>query len=261
MKQSTFSHPSFPGLHVAIIMDGNGRWATARGLPRAVGHREGARAVRRVVESAPGLGIGTLTLFAFSGDNWHRPPGEVAALMQLFADYLKGETSTCVKEGIKLGVIGRRDRLLPQLRAIVEAAEVATALGRALHLRLAVDYSGREAILRTASRLNGESEISREAFSCLLSTGDGGGPPVPDVDLLIRTGGEQRLSDFLLWESAYAELVFTRRLWPDFGAEDLAAALKEFHTRERRFGRAATVDAPAAREADSTLCHESAVSP
>ena len=140
MKQSTFSHRSFPGLHVAIIMDGNGRWATARGLPRVAGHREGARAVRRVVEGAPGLGIGTLTLFAFSADNWQRPLNEVAALMQLFEDYLKAETPRCVKEGIKLGVIGRRDRLPPSLRLAVEAAEAATAHGRALHLRLAVAW-------------------------------------------------------------------------------------------------------------------------
>ena len=261
MEQSTFSHPSFPGLHVAIIMDGNGRWATARSLPRAAGHREGARAIRRVVESAPGLGIGTLTLFAFSADNWQRPLNEIAALMQLFEDYLKAETPTCVTEGIRLGVIGRRDRLPAALRATVEGAEAVTVRKAALHLRLAVDYSGREAILRAAARLKGELELSREAFSRLLSAGEGGGPPVPDVDLLIRTGGEQRLSDFLLWESAYAELVFTHQMWPDFGAEDLAAALKEFHTRERRFGRVATVDAPAAREADSTLGHEAAVSP
>jgi undecaprenyl diphosphate synthase len=261
MKQSTFHFPSFPGLHVAIIMDGNGRWATARGLPRAAGHREGARAVRRVVESAPGLEIGTLTLFAFSADNWQRPPNEVAALMQLFEDYLKAETPRCVKDGIRLGVIGRRDRLPVSLRATVEGAEEMTARGAALHLRLAVDYSGREAILQAAARLKGEREISREAFSRLLSAGEGVGPPVPDVDLLIRTGGEQRLSDFLLWESAYAELVFTRRMWPDFDARDLAAALNEFHTRERRFGRVATVDAPAEGKADSTLCRESTVSP
>ena len=260
MKQSTFSHPSFPGLHVAIIMDGNGRWATARGLLRAAGHREGARAVRRVVESAPGLGIGTLTLFAFSADNWQRPPGEVETLMQLFTDYLKGETPTCAKEGIRLSIIGRWDRLLPQLRAVVEAAEAATAQGRALHLRLAVDYSGREAILRVAARLKGERDISSEAFSRLLSAGEGGGPPVPDVDLLVRTGGEQRLSDFLLWESAYAELVFTRRMWPEFRAEDLAAALDEFYTRERRFGQVATVDAPAPSDTDATRCKESVLS-
>jgi undecaprenyl diphosphate synthase len=260
MEQSTFLHPSFPGLHVAIIMDGNGRWATARGRPRVAGHREGARAVRRVVKSAPGLGIGTLTLFAFSADNWQRPPGEVAALMQLFADYLKAETSPCVKQGVRLSVIGRRDRLPVHLRAAVEAAEAATAQGSALHLRLAVDYSGREAILRTASRLNGQRPISRDAFARLVSDGEGGGPPVPDVDLLIRPGGEQRLSDFLLWESAYAELFFTGLMWPEFGAQDLAAVLKEFHGRERRFGRAATVDVSAEDEKHATLCKESVVS-
>ena len=256
MKQSTFSHPCFPGLHVAIIMGGNGRWATARGRPRVAGHREGARAVARVVEAAPGLGIGTLTLFAFSADNWQRPLHEVAALMQLFEDYLKAETPRCVKEGVRLGVIGRRDRLPPSLRLAVEAAEAATAHGHALHLRLAVDYSGREMILRAAARLKGETEISREAFSRLLSAGEGDGPSVPDVDLLIRPGGEQRLSDFLLWESAYAELVFTRRRWPDFGAEDLSAALREFHTRARRFGQVATVDATAPSDTDAPLQKE-----
>jgi undecaprenyl diphosphate synthase len=249
MKQSTFSESTFPGLHVALIMDGNGRWAMARGSPRVAGHREGARAVRRTVETAPGLGIGTLTLFAFSADNWQRPPGEVAALMRLFEDYLKAETPTCVKQNIRLSVIGRRDRLPARLQAAVEAAEAATVQGCALHLRLAVDYSGREAILRAAVRLSGEKEVSREAFTRLISSGEHTRPPVPDVDLLIRTGGEQRLSDFLLWESAYAELVFTRRMWPDFSAEDLAAALEEFHTRARRFGRAATLDAPQAQRA------------
>ena len=238
MKQSTFFDSTFPGFHVGIIMDGNGRWATARGLPRAAGHREGARAVRRVVESAPGLGIGTLTLFAFSADNWQRPPGEVAALMQLFRGYLLGDTAICRKQGIKVSIIGRRDRLPPKLGVAVEAAEAGTALGRALHLRLAVDYSGREAILRAATRLKGEREISREAFSRLLSASESGGPAVPDVDLLIRTGGEKRLSDFLLWESAYAELVFQDVLWPDYGHAHLKAALDEFRGRERRFGGA-----------------------
>jgi undecaprenyl diphosphate synthase len=261
MKQSTFAKSPFPGLHLAIIMDGNGRWAMARGRPRVAGHREGARAVRRVVEAAPGLGIGTLTLFAFSADNWRRPPGEVALLMQLFEDYLEAETPTCVKQGIRLTMIGRRDRFPPRLQAAVEAAEAATAQGRALHLRLAVDYSGREAILRAAARLTGEREISREAFGRLLSGGADAGPPVPDVDLLIRTGGEQRLSDFLLWESAYAELFFTQRMWPDFGAEDLESALKEFHRRERRFGGIATAATPTASDAHITLGTESGVSP
>jgi undecaprenyl diphosphate synthase len=256
MEQSTFSNLAFPGLHVAIIMDGNGRWATARGLPRGAGHREGARAVRRVVEAAPRLGIGTLTLFAFSADNWQRPPGEVAALLRLFENYLMGETPACVKEGIRLSIIGRRDRLPTTLRAVVEAAGRATARGRTLHLRLAVDYSGRTAILHAAARLNGEKGNSREAFSRLVSAGEGSGPLVPDVDLLIRTGGEQRLSDFLLWECAYAELLFRRRMWPEFDAEDLEAALEEFHSRERRFGQVATVDAPAANAKDTTLCQE-----
>ena len=261
MKQSTFPPSRFPGLHVAIIMDGNGRWAMARGWPRVAGHREGARAVRRVVEAAPGLGIGTLTLFAFSADNWRRPPGEVALLMRLFEDYLEAETPTCVKQGIRLTMIGRRDRFPARLQAAVEAAEAATAQGRALHLRLAVDYSGRAAILRAAARLTGEREISREAFGRLLSGGADAGPPVPDVDLLMRTGGEQRLSDFLLWESAYAELFFTRRMWPDFGAEDLESALKEFHRRERRFGGIATTATPTASDAHITLGTESGVSP
>jgi undecaprenyl diphosphate synthase len=197
-------------LHVAIVMDGNGRWAARRGLPRTAGHRAGAEAVRRVVEAAPGLGIGALTLFAFSADNWKRPPSEVAALMRLFARSLRTETPQLVENGVRLAVIGRRDRLPAPLVAAIAAAERATAAGTRLALRLAVDYSARWAI-----RAN-----------VLL----------PDVDLLVRTGGEQRLSDFLLWECAYAELYFTPAMWPDFGAADLAAAVAEFHARERRFG-------------------------
>jgi undecaprenyl diphosphate synthase len=196
--------------HVAIIMDGNGRWARERGRPRTVGHRAGARAVRRTVEAAPRLGIATLTLFAFSADNWRRPADEVAALMRLFERYLRGETARCVAEGVRLRVIGRRDRLEPALRVAIEAAEAATRGGETVRLNIGVDYSARDAIRR--------------------------GELLPDVDLLIRTGGEQRLSDFLLWECAYAELYFTTRSWPDFGAEDLARALAEFHGRERRFG-------------------------
>jgi undecaprenyl diphosphate synthase len=197
-------------LHVAIVMDGNGRWAARRGLPRTAGHRAGAEAVRRVVEAAPGLGISALTLFAFSADNWKRPAGEVAALMRLFARSLRTETPQLVENGVRLTVIGRRDRLPAPLVAAIAAAERATAAGTRLELRLAVDYSARWAI-----RAN-----------VLL----------PDVDLLVRTGGEQRLSDFLLWECAYAELYFTPAMWPDFGAADLAAAVAEFHARERRFG-------------------------
>jgi undecaprenyl diphosphate synthase len=197
-------------LHVAIVMDGNGRWAKRRGLPRTAGHRTGAQAVRPIVEAAPALGVGALTLFAFSADNWKRPSAEVAALMRLFARHIRTETPRLVKNGVHLEIVGRRDRLPAPLVTVMEAAEAATAAGTRLHLRLAVDYSAREAI--AAGRL------------------------LPDVDLLIRTGGEQRLSDFLLWESAYAELYFTECMWPDFGAAELAAALREFRARERRFG-------------------------
>ena len=197
-------------LHVAIVMDGNGRWAGRRGLPRVAGHRAGVEAVRRIVEAAPGLGIGALTLYAFSADNWKRPPSEVAALMRLLARYLHTETPRLLENGVRLEIVGRRDRLPMPLVAAIGAAERATARGARLRLRLAVDYSSRWAI--------------------------GAGVILPDVDLVIRTGGEQRLSDFLLWESAYAELYFIETMWPDFGAAELAAAVAEFHARERRFG-------------------------
>lgn len=221
------------GLHVAVIMDGSGRWAQARGLSRPEGHRAGAAAVRRVVEAAPRLGIGTLTLFAFSGDNWQRPAREVANLMAIFEDYLDTATPLAVEQDVRINVIGRRDRLPVSLRAAVDAAEAATRDGRTLHLRLAIDYSGRGAILRAAQRLSRTETPSPEEFARIIA----GGESLPDVDLLIRTGGERRLSDCLLWEIAYAELVFTKRLWPDFDAADLEAALHEFHSRQRRFGR------------------------
>lgn len=224
------------GLHVAIIMDGNGRWATARGLPRMAGHRAGAEAVRRTVEAAPKLGIRTLTLYAFSSDNWQRPPEEVSTLMNMFYEYLERHTAECVKHGIRLSVIGRRDRLRPELRRAIQRAEAATAEGQQLHLRIAVDYSARDAIVRAASRVNGRP-VGRSEFARLLGEAIHAREPVPDVDLLIRTGGEQRLSDFLLWECAYAELYFTSRMWPDFDAQELEAAVREFHRRERRFGR------------------------
>ncbi len=224
-----------PALHVAIIMDGNGRWATARSLPRVAGHRRGALAVRRTVEAAPKLGIRTLTLYAFSSDNWQRPASEVSALMQLFHEYLRKEAEECAKNGIRISVIGRRDRLSPALRQEIEAAERRTGQGRTLHLRIAVDYSARDAILRAARRLKPGRETTREEFSRLMLNTIHS-PVCPDVDLLIRTGGEQRLSDFLLWETAYAELYFTKRMWPDFEQADLEAALQAFHERERRFG-------------------------
>jgi undecaprenyl diphosphate synthase len=224
-------------IHVAIIMDGNGRWAVSRGRPRTAGHIAGVEAVRRVVEGAAPLGIGTLTLFAFSSDNWRRPDQEVRALMRLFRSYLAAEAAKCAENGIRITVIGRRDRLSPGLVRVIETAEARTARADRFHLRIAVDYSARDAILRAASRLRREqADLSRETFSRLLADPPHEGRPAPDVDLLIRTGGEKRLSDFLLWECAYAELVFTDRMWPDFTAADLAEAVREFHRRERRFG-------------------------
>ncbi|HEX5724508.1 MAG TPA: di-trans,poly-cis-decaprenylcistransferase [Longimicrobiaceae bacterium] len=222
--------------HVAIIMDGNGRWATMRGWPRLAGHREGAKAVRRVVEAAAETGVGTLTLYAFSADNWARPPREVAGLMRLFRSYLAAETQRCVENGIRLTVIGRRDRLAEPLARAVAGAEAATAGGGGMHLRLAIDYSARDALLRAAA-LAGGRETTREEFAVLLGRAVGADGPAPDVDLLIRTGGEQRLSDFLLWECAYAELYWTPRLWPDFDAAALAEAVADFRGRQRRFGR------------------------
>jgi undecaprenyl diphosphate synthase len=211
-------------LHVGIIMDGNGRWAVARGLPREAGHSTGVAAVSRVAEAAPELGISVLTLFAFSSDNWRRPRQEVSTLMALLDLYLDRETPRAVERGVRLEVIGRRDRLDAGLQERIAAAEFATRLGKRLRLRMAVDYSARDAILAAA---RSASELSREAIGAAL------GPP---VDLMIRTGGEHRLSDFLLWESAYAELVFCRAMWPDFGPADLAAAVREFRGRDRRFG-------------------------
>jgi undecaprenyl diphosphate synthase len=225
MRERTLSECK-PRLHAAIIMDGNGRWATARGLPRLAGHRAGAEALRRTVEAAPALGIGTVTVYAFSSDNWKRPPAEVSALMRLFHNYLRKEQERSIEKGMRVSVIGRRDRLPHMLLPAIETMEKATAACSTLHLRIAVDYSSRDAILAAAERL--KRDATRERLSALL-----GGP---DVDLLIRTGGEQRLSDFLLWECAYAELIFTPRMWPDFDASDLRAAVAEFYSRERRFG-------------------------
>ena len=224
------------GLHVALIMDGNGRWAERQGLPRSAGHREGVDAVRRTVEAAPALGIRTLTIFAFSSDNWRRPGREVQWLMRLFREYLRRETPRAMAEGVRLSVIGRRDRLARGLGEAIGRAEAATSGGQRLHLRIAVDYSARDSILRAAQCVSSGEPLTREAFGRLLAIADHGRTTTPDVDLLIRTGGEQRLSDFLLWECAYAELVFTPCMWPDFGAPDLAAAVHAFHHRERRFG-------------------------
>jgi undecaprenyl diphosphate synthase len=223
-------------MHVAVIMDGNGRWAQRRGLPRVAGHREGVAAIRRIVTHAPDLGIDRLTLYAFSSDNWQRPAAEVQSIFWLLRAFLRLETNRLRAQGVRLQVIGRRDRIpLAALRAI-EEAERATASCHRLELCVAIDYSSREAITRTAVSVV-QTAISTISFDIL--------PPrlaqalsdqSRDVDLLIRTGGEKRLSDFLLWECAYAEFVFTDRMWPDFNEEDLDGALDEFRSRERRFG-------------------------
>jgi undecaprenyl diphosphate synthase len=230
-------------IHVGIIMDGNGRWATRRNLPRLRGHEAGVQTIRRVVEAAPSQGIGTLTLYAFSSDNWRRPQAEVTALMGLLRGYLRHEMQSLTDNGIRLSVIGRRDRLPSGLAAAITDAEWVTARGSALHLRVAIDYSARDAILRAASQAAQLGDVTRTTFAALVT----GEPDLRDVDLIIRTSGEKRMSDFLLWESAYAEFHFTDRLWPDFAPDDLADALASFHSRERRFGGLRPVAADPAR--------------
>lgn len=221
-------------LHVAIITDGNGRWAAAQGQPRSDGHRAGAEVARRVIKAAPGLGIGTLTLFALSSANWKRPEPEVLKILGLLQDYLVTETRHCQREGVRLSIFGRRDRIPQELRQAMAEAEAATAAGTRLHVRLAIDYSAREAIFQAACRFYKVTELSPERFAGVLEEVNRGGSS--EVDLLIRTGGEQRLSDFLLWECAYAELVFLDKRWPDFTSADLAAAVAEFARRERTYG-------------------------
>jgi undecaprenyl diphosphate synthase len=245
--------------HLAVIMDGNGRWATRRGRPRTAGHLAGARATRRLVHAAARAGVGTLTLYAFSADNWARPAGEVRALMRLFARYLDGESARCARDGVRLQVIGRRDRLDPALLAAVEAAERATRGGRRLRVRVAVDYSARDAIV-TAARAGDagpdaggaappDAAAERARFAGAVARAVHDADPPGDVDLLVRTGGELRLSDFLLWECAYAELWFTDVLWPDFTAAHLDAALAAYARRERRFGATGATGAGAAAPA------------
>ena len=222
-------------LHVAIIMDGNGRWATQRAMPRVAGHRVGVEVVRKVVEPAPTLGITTLTLYAFSSDNWRRPAAEVSTLMRLFRSRLVSEVPRLLDNNVRLTAIGRRDRLPLALADALEEAEEKTANGTTLHMRLAIDYSARDEILRAAQRLASVGEVTREEFGRALG-GEHDSRPAPDVDLVIRTGGERRLSDFLLWECAYAELDFTDVRWPEFGPMDRESAVEYFQKRDRRFG-------------------------
>ncbi len=223
-------------MHVAIIMDGNGRWATQRGLPRAAGHAEGAKAVRSVVEVAARAGVDTLTMYAFSAANWARPATEVAALMRLFGQYLFTETRRCVEQSIRLNVIGRRDRLSDSLVRSIEQSERLSASGSGMLLRIAVDYSSHYSIVEAARRAGRDPDLDDEAFLRALHGVDHSAYPAGEVDLLIRTGSEQRLSDFMLWECAYAELYFTECLWPDFDEQRFRCALEDYAGRQRRFG-------------------------
>jgi undecaprenyl diphosphate synthase len=221
-------------LHVAIICDGNGRWATSRGLPRSAGHRAGAETGRRIIRSAPFLGIHTLTLFTLSSANWKRPPAEVAGILSVLQQYLRTETEHCLDEGIRLSILGRRDRMHPLLREQIAESEALTSKGNNLHLRLAVDYSARHALFQAASKFYKTTNLSVEAFGDVLAEVQRGGSM--EVDLLIRTGGEQRLSDFLLWECAFAEFVFLEKRWPDFTPADLRETILKFQSRERTRG-------------------------
>jgi undecaprenyl diphosphate synthase len=236
MQRTSTGPGAYKGVHVGIIMDGNGRWAGARGMPRTAGHRAGVRAARKIVEAATRASVGTVTLYAFSSDNWSRPTPEVSALMRLLRRSLQLESKRCLENGVRLTIIGRRDRLPASLLLAIQEAEAVTAHGRNLHLRVAIDYSARDSIVQAAA-LAGPEPTSRERFTRLLAQVNHDPFPVPDVDLLIRSGGEQRLSDFLLWECAYAEFYFTRSMWPEFTVEEFLTALDDFESRERRFGR------------------------
>ena len=223
-------------MHVAIIMDGNGRWATVRGLPRSAGHASGVESVRAAIGAALRAGVKTLTLYAFSAANWNRPVAEVDGLMRLFREFFVLETQRCVEQRIRINVIGRRDRLPAALVLAIERSERRSAAGSRLHLRIVIDYSSRESILQAAGRVRRGASVSAEEFGRLLHKVDHSMRPATDVDLLIRTGGERRLSDFMLWELAHAELHFTDCPWPEFDAEQFQHALNEFARRQRRFG-------------------------
>jgi undecaprenyl diphosphate synthase len=227
--------------HVAVIMDGNGRWARARGLPRSAGHRQGAEAVRRAVRGAGEMGVGYLTLFGFSAENWKRPAGEVDELMWLLRRYLQSEIAELHKNDVRLRVIGERARLPGDVVRLIADAERATRANGGITVTLALNYGGRQEIAAAARRLAEQAavgalhaeEIDAARFGAELSTAG-----MPDPDMLIRTSGEQRISNFLLWQCAYSELVFLDKLWPDFAEDDLAAAVREYQSRERRYGAA-----------------------
>lgn len=231
--------PVEPPTHVAIIMDGNRRWAQARGLPAALGHKAGAEAVRRTIEAAANQGITWLTLFAFSSENWRRPLEEVSALTGLLRLYLRSEVANLVKEGVRLRVIGDYERFGPEMMRSIRAAEQATASGTRLNLNVALSYGGRDEIVaaaRAAARAIAAGRLTPEALDEATFAGFLQTAGIPDPDLIIRTSGEQRLSNFLLWQAAYAEFVFQDLLWPDYGADHLAEAVAAYARRERRYG-------------------------
>ena len=238
-----------PPRHVAIIMDGNGRWAKARGMPRTLGHRAGVAALKRTVQGAGELGIEWLTVFGFSTENWRRPASEVGELMRLLKAYVESDLARLEREGVRVHVIGSREGLTPDIIEIIERAEGRTARNDRFHLQVAFNYGGRSDIVEAARRFAAEAAAGRadpaaldeSAFGGLLSTAVG-----PEPDLIVRTSGEQRLSNFLLWEAAYAEFVFQDVLWPDYGPEHLEKAVAEFMTRERRYGAASLDDVLAA---------------
>ena len=224
-------------LHVGIIMDGNGRWAQRRGLPRSAGHIEGAKAVNEIVETAARARVRALSLYAFSADNWHRPGAEVSALMSLLRRYLMTETRRCIEQSIRINIIGRRDRITPSLVRAIEQSEQLTAACTGMQLRIAVDYSAQHSILEAARRAGSQLDVDAARFQELLDEVDHSAVPAGAVDLLIRTGAEKRLSDFLLWQCAYAEFYFADCMWPDFGATGFHAALDYYQGRQRRFGQ------------------------
>jgi undecaprenyl diphosphate synthase len=223
-------------MHIAIIMDGNGRWALRQRRPRTLGHRAGADAVNRIVEAAARRRVGTLTLYAFSAANWQRPLDEVSGLFALFKQHLQTQTRRCIEQSIRINVIGRRDRLGVELLDLIERGERATAHCSGMRLRIAVDYSAQHSLIEVCRRLRSADGIDRSRFAETLAAVDHVALPAPEVDLLIRTGGEKRLSDFMLWECAYAELYFVDCLWPDFDERAFDEALQEYARRDRRFG-------------------------
>jgi len=245
MTENAPATPAGPK-HVAVIMDGNGRWAEARGRPRSFGHSRGVDAVRSAVESASKMDVKYLTLFSFSTENWNRPADEVGALFELMRRFVEADLKTLAKKGVRIRIIGRRDDLNDDLKSIIDRAETTTQTNDDFHLTVAFNYGGRDEIVRAAQKMakdavSGKLDLdnfSDMVFDEYLDTAD-----LPDVDLLIRTSGEQRISNFLLWQAAYAEMVFQDVLWPDFSSEHLADALSQFHSRDRRYGG---VDAGAA---------------